>query len=48
MSKYGNHCTACDGCKKKDKCDRYTYRVAFRSWFMKAWDEIRLVMEVEK
>ena len=43
MSKYGDNCPACKACKKENRCDRYTRCVAFRSWFMKAWDEIRLV-----
>ena len=45
MSKYGNECPDCKGCKHSGDCSNYANCAKFRAWFCGAWDEIRRCAE---
>lgn len=45
MSKYGNECPDCKGCKYNKDCVNYKKCEKFRAWFRGAWEEIRRYAE---
>ena len=43
MSKYGDHCLACEKCKhnRGSNCIQTKKCAYFRSWFSGAWEEVK-------